>query len=152
MADFAGQHSRAQVQEQAERYAGLVTAQTVRRQNLERLAADKAALEKECREARGKWQAALENGGFSGEEAYLEAVLEEEARRRLSESISRYRMEAASLTELCAHMEEELKGKEETDTAPLAKRDELREEKEKESVCARTAVLPPQTPPVPCGS
>ena len=24
--------------------------------------------------------------------------------------------------------------------------------KEKESVCARTAVLPPQTPPVPCGS
>lgn len=132
LADFAGQHSRAQVQEQAERYAGLVTAQTVRRQNLERLAADKAALEKECREARGKWQAVLENGGFSGEEAYLEAVLEEEARRRLSESISRYRMEAASLTELCAHMEEELKGKEETDTAPLAlKRDELREEKRK---------------------
>lgn len=132
LAEFAAQHSREQVQEQAERCAGLMTAQTVRRQNLERFAADKAALEEECRGARGKWQAALERGGFSGEEAYLDAVLEEEVRRSLSERISRYRMETASLSQLCAHMEEQLQGKEETDTAPLAqKREALGEEKRK---------------------
>lgn len=133
LVSFAGLHDREEIREQAERYTGLVTGLKVRRQNRERLAADKQKLEEELSVARERWAVALEKGGFSGTQAYQEAVLEEADRRLLSETIARYRLELGTAAKLCAHMEGELRGKEETDTSPLIqKRDSLLEEKKKE--------------------
>ena len=133
LVSFASIHNREEVREQAERYTGLIKGLEVRRQNKERLSADKARLEKELAAARESWEKALEKGGFAGLEAYQEAVLEETDRKNLSEAIARYRLELGSAAELCSHMEEELKGKEETDTAPfLDKRNSLLEEKKRE--------------------
>lgn len=133
LVSFASIHNREEVREQAELYTGLIKGLEVRRQNKERLSADKARLEKELAAARESWEKALEKGGFAGLEAYQEAVLEETDRKNLSEAIARYRLELGSAAELCSHMEEELKGKEETDTAPfLDKRNSLLEEKKRE--------------------
>ena len=141
LVSFASIHNREEVREQAELYTGLIKGLEVRRQNKERLSADKARLEKELAAARESWEKALEKGGFAGPEAYQEAVLEETDRKNLSEAIARYRLELGAAAELCSHMEEELKGKEETDTAPfLDKRNSLLEEKKGRSMRTRWSI------------